>query len=85
MTTRISYIKSQRTLRSPFYKNYEGTEYQVVMTQHDTVGYNAYILNRAGDCLEHMIDNDVSKLKRVIRDLLINKYNINFNEELRGA
>lgn len=84
MTTRISYIKSAKTLRSPFYKNYEGTEYQVVMTQHDT-GYNAYILNNVGDCLEHESGNDLSKLKRSVRDLLINKYNVNFNEELRGA
>jgi hypothetical protein len=85
MSTRISYIKSKTTLRSPFYKNFEGTEYQVVMTQHDEVGYNAYILDRSGDCLDHMIDNDLSKLKRVVRERLINVYNINFNEELRGA
>ena len=83
MVTRISYIRSKTTLRSPFYKNYEGIEYQVVMTQHDS-GYNAYILNNAGDCLEHREGDDLTKLKRTARELLLNKYNVNFNEEIRG-
>lgn len=53
------------------------------MTQHDS-GYNAYILNNAGDCLEHHENDDLTKLKRTVRELLLNKYNVNFNEEIRG-
>lgn len=83
MKTRISYTKSMTSLKSPFYKNFEGDEYQIRIIQDSKKHYKAYIIDQNGDCVEAETCEDLPKLKRIIRNLLINKYNVNINEEVR--
>lgn len=84
MTTRIKYHRTGKNFTSQYYNNYRGERLLVMIHFNDTKSYTMNILNKQGDVLERSVFPTVQKAKRIARKLLINKYEIRLNEEVRN-
>jgi hypothetical protein len=82
MNTRIKYTKQGNKIISPFYKNYEGMSLSIEIVKSSDL-YGMFILTNKNDCLEYEVRGSLSSAKRLARKLLIEKYNVRLNEEIR--
>jgi len=85
MTTRIKYHKSGKNYTSNYLTNYEGKRFLVMIHYYivDNGFYRTMILNESGDVVDSVVEMSSSSAKRTARQLLINKYNVRLNEEIR--
>jgi len=88
MTTRIQYkikyLAVNELLTSQFFRNYDGEDYCIRIHNYKNKNVFLYILNERDDVKEYLVVTSVAKAKRKARELLITKYNINLNEEVRN-
>ncbi len=81
--TRIKYHKDGKNLTSNYLLNYEGQRYLVMINKDTTYNYyTLHILNN-NDVVFKYSYTSLPSAKRVARQLLINKYNVRLNEEIR--
>lgn len=85
MTTRIKYHKSGKNYTSNYLTNFEGKRFLVMIAAYPngTLPYLFHILNESGDAIEREYTKSSAHAKRLARHLLINKYNVQLNEEIR--
>lgn len=83
--TRIKYTKSDKGYTSKYYTNYEGTKLIVfIYSNENAEKHSIYISDDKKNILEHEIYNSLAIAKRKARTLLIHKYNVRLNEEIRS-
>lgn len=82
--TRIKYHKSGKNYTSNYLLNYEGKRFIIFI--HKTIGSHEYymsIVDEKGNALENTVCDTSVIAKKQARSLLINKYNVRLNEEIR--
>lgn len=88
MTTRIQYkvkyISSIQILTSPFFRNYDGEDFCIRISNRKNEKVCLYILDKNDNVKEYREGKSLQKMKRKARELLITKYKINLNEEVRN-
>lgn len=83
MTTRIKYERVSDSLRTKLLTNYLGQKMYVEVFKRDGE-YRCYILEENGDVVETFQHKGLDVVKRKARDLLLNKYNVRLNLEVRS-
>lgn len=83
--TRIKYHKSGKNYTSNYLLNYEGKRFLVFIHYQDILKepYRMAISNESGDIIEIEYLVTSALAKKQARSLLINKYNVRLNEEIR--
>lgn len=86
MTTRIKYKREGKNFTSKYLTNFEGKRFQVYIDRVPSgirSGIYLIILDQEGNVLDRVYATSVLLAKRKARELLINKYNVQLNEEIR--
>jgi hypothetical protein len=83
MKTRITYHKTPSGLTSNYLLNYEGKRFLVFIHFVSKTQYRLIIINEKQDVTEIHNINTLALAKRTARLLLLNKYNVRMNEEIR--
>jgi len=83
MTTRIKYHKTSSGLTSNYLTNYEGKRFIVFIHTISKSHYRTVILDEKHDAVEVQLTETLELAKRNARWILMNKYNVRLNEEIR--
>lgn len=82
MKTRIKYTKIGTSLQSEWLQTYIGERLTIYISPENS-GHNLFILDKNGDVLEKEYCSSLQRAKKLGRKILINKYQVRLNEEIR--